>query len=850
MPCFQEGAAMRHDSIIDAIGHTPLVRLRIPAGPNGDGAGPSGNGVEAYAKLELQNPFAMKDRVARQVIVEAHRSGELADGAPIIESSSGTMALGLALVGTYLGHPVHIVTDPRIDPITLAKLRALGCEVHVVPAMTGQGWQSARLELLTELIADLPGAFWPRQYTNPQNPRAYRTLAEELLADLGGVDVLVGAVGSGGSLCGTSRALLETLPRLRVVGVDCVGSVLFAQPDIPSRRQSGLGNSLYPDNIDYTLIDEVHWLSDDEAFAATRALAREQKIFAGNTSGSVYRVLDYLARRAAPGTRLVGIMADRGDRYGEGVFGGEASGPASAAMPEPAGPAEVVYGTTVASWSFAAIPRNNRQVLLFVESNTTGTGMLALRIAVRLGLEPVLLTAGPDRYPGLAETGCRIVPCDTDDPGSLRLAAREAAAGRGVAGVTTTSEFYLVRVAELAESFGLAGNEPGTLAICRDKAAAREALRAAGIAQPRFEAIRSGPDAETAVKAAVAAIGTPCVVKPADDSGSRGVLWCPEAEVAAGHAARLLAVTRNVRGQATAGTVLVEEFLDGPEYSAEMFCAGGEAVCIGITERTLTPLPYFVETGHLFPADLPDSVAAAIAGTARQALAATGFTRGPAHVEIKLTGSGPAVVEINGRLAGGMIPELVRLACGVDMLEQQLRAVAGRPVRLTADRVRYAGIGFLIAPAAGRLARIRGADAARRVPNVERVVVSGVAGRMVRPARDAYDRLGYVIATGGSRPDVTRALDAATELVQVVVAPLSLLGPGVEAQSQLGKQVHGQVASRIAVGHDDDPDAWLDASPAVAAVPGTRPGVPEPMDAVGQPGHRAQPVGGAGRRRQ
>ena len=170
---------MRFDGVIDAIGQTPLVRLALPAP----------EGVEVYAKLELQNLFAMKDRVAKQVILDAKRTGLLADGAPIIESSSGTMALGLALVGTSLGHPVHIVTDPRIDPITHTKLDALGCHVHVVTEMTSAGWQSARLELLCRLMDDLDGAFWPRQYTNPQNPLAYRALAGELLADLERVGV-------------------------------------------------------------------------------------------------------------------------------------------------------------------------------------------------------------------------------------------------------------------------------------------------------------------------------------------------------------------------------------------------------------------------------------------------------------------------------------------------------------------------------------------------------------------------------------------------------------------------------------------------------------------------------------
>ncbi|MER5497668.1 MULTISPECIES: PLP-dependent cysteine synthase family protein [unclassified Streptomyces] len=301
---------MPYTNVIEAVGHTPLVGMRLG----------EYTGVEVFAKLELQNLFGMKDRVARQVVLEARKSGELADGAPIVESSSGTMALGLALVGPPLGHEVHIVTDPRIDPITLAKLRMLGAAVHVVDRMGEGGWQRARLDRLDALMRDLPGAFWPRQYSNPENPGAYRTLAGELLDDLGRVDVLVGAVGSGGSLCGTARALRERCPDLRVVGVDCVGSVLFGQPDRPRRLQGGLGNSLMPANLDHSVLDEVHWLNDREAFESARSLAREQMIFGGNTSGSVYRVLRYLAGRESAGTRIVGIFPDRGDRYHDSVY--------------------------------------------------------------------------------------------------------------------------------------------------------------------------------------------------------------------------------------------------------------------------------------------------------------------------------------------------------------------------------------------------------------------------------------------------------------------------------------------------------------------------------------------------
>jgi cysteine synthase A len=337
---------MLHTSIIDSIGNTPLVQLKPHKGARGT----------VYAKLELLNPFGMKDRVARRTILEARRTGVLRDGCPIIESSSGTMALGVALVGTSLGHEVHIVTDPRIDPITLAKLKAMGCQVHVVEKMTSHGWQSARLEKLQELLVRYPGAFWPRQYENPDNPQAYEDLAHELLADLGHVDVLVASVGSGGSLSGTARVLRRANPDLRVVAVDAVGSAIFGQPDLPGRLQGGLGNSLVPLNVDHTLIDEVHWLNDAEAFAATLALAANEKIFAGNSSGSAYAVARWLSRDVAPRTRIVAIFADRGDRYVHTIYNRAyraEKGIAGVRCPET--PTRVSSRTAVTSWAFASL---------------------------------------------------------------------------------------------------------------------------------------------------------------------------------------------------------------------------------------------------------------------------------------------------------------------------------------------------------------------------------------------------------------------------------------------------------------------------------------------------------------
>jgi cysteine synthase A len=215
---------MPRRDVIEAIGDTPLVRLRMPAP----------DGVQVFAKLEMQNLYAMKDRVARNIILTARSTGQLAGGAPIIESSSGTMALAVALVGTALGHPVHIVTDPRIDAITLAKLKAMGCEIHIVSAMDDHGWQGARLARLADLMSANPGAFWPRQYENPDNPRAYGALADELLADLGHLAVLVGSVGSGGSPCGDGRACTGSPSRLARCRCWRNWKVLFGAPDHPA----------------------------------------------------------------------------------------------------------------------------------------------------------------------------------------------------------------------------------------------------------------------------------------------------------------------------------------------------------------------------------------------------------------------------------------------------------------------------------------------------------------------------------------------------------------------------------------------------------------------------------------
>lgn len=774
---------MRFDDPVAAIGHTPTVRLR--------GLGPA----RSYAKLELANQFAMKDRVARSILSKARTDGRLRPGAPIIESSSGTMALGLALVGRALGHPVHIVTDPRIDAVTETKLRALGCAVHIVTEMTGAGWQSARLELLQQLLHDLPGAFWPQQYSNPDNPAAYASLAQELVSDLDRIDVLVGAVGSGGSLCGTAAALRELVGELTVVAVDCVGSMIFAQPDRPQRKQSGLGNSMQAPNVDYGQIDSVHWLSDAEAFAATRALAAEQQIFAGNSSGSVYQVLADVARRHPPTATVVGIFPDRGDRYVDTVF---ASGPDEGTAvgsgenepytvaASPRRPDEVSYGTPVVSWSSAVLPRQ-RPPMLFVESNTTGTGMQALNIARRLGTQPVLLTTTPARYPAAAAAGAMVIECDTDDLEALLRQVDRLPAGP--AAVLTTSEYSLMATAQLTQRLGMRGNSVESVRRCRNKAASRAALDAAGLAQPAFALVEARHDHRQrtqAIDALADAVGWPLVVKPVEDSGSNLVVQLESVGAALEAVDRVLAVRRNVRGQPVPELALVEQAVSGPEYSVEMFSVDGAHRCVGVTAKYLTGAPHFVEHRHVFPAPVLRAVADLLGEYAEQVLNAVGWRWGATHLEVRVGSAGPELIEINGRLAGGMIPELIRLAAGVDVLEQQLRCAIGMPLDWQRPRDKVAGIQFLLADQAGTFDRLDGVQQALAVPGVDRVVVTATPGQPVRPARNAYDRLGYLIAVGDTAADVNGALDAAAELVQLESTTAATVDPAPSLQGTGG----------------------------------------------------------------
>ncbi|MFB7494416.1 PLP-dependent cysteine synthase family protein [Streptomyces sp. NPDC056161] len=306
-------AAARHPQHTPAglVGDTPVLWIGEPFTAAGRGF---------WAKLEGHNPGGIKDRTALYMVDAARARGRLRPGARIVESTSGTLGLGLALAGAAYGHPVTVVSDPGMEPLLTGLLTAYGAEVDLVTGPHPEGgWQQARRDRVGEILADLPGAWCPDQYHNPDNVAAYAPLAHELVAQLGRIDTLVVSVGTGGHSAGIASVLRGYFPRLRVVGVDATGSTIFGQPAAP-RLMRGLGSSIFPRNVAYGLFDEVHWVAAPEAVWAARHLARHHYATGGWSVGAVALVARWLAGVLPAEDRVAAVFPDGPQRYVGTVF--------------------------------------------------------------------------------------------------------------------------------------------------------------------------------------------------------------------------------------------------------------------------------------------------------------------------------------------------------------------------------------------------------------------------------------------------------------------------------------------------------------------------------------------------
>ncbi|MFF7814434.1 cysteine synthase family protein [Streptomyces sp. NPDC007945] len=300
--------------VSDLIGHTPLFELCRTE-----------NGSRLLLKLEQFNPTGTaKIRMARAMVDAAEEAGELRPGGRIIESTSGNTGLGLAVIAAERGYTFTAVVDNHAAADKLRGMKAMGTElVHVVADGTEELATAAREDLAEKMADEDDNAVFTEQHNNPANAVGYYAVGRELAAALDGrVDVLIGAVGTGGGLCGTGLELRRTVPDVRIVGVEPKGSIAFGGP-AHDYYQSGTGT---PEGatigalVDFDLIDEGVKVGDVEAFATARVVARKTGLLIGGSAGGV--VYEALTRMAAlpPETTMVAFVNDGGEKYMDTVF--------------------------------------------------------------------------------------------------------------------------------------------------------------------------------------------------------------------------------------------------------------------------------------------------------------------------------------------------------------------------------------------------------------------------------------------------------------------------------------------------------------------------------------------------
>jgi len=308
-----------YDSILGAIGHTPLVRLsrighNLPCG--------------LYAKLEFMNPGgSVKDRVGAYIIEQAEARGELRPGGTIVEATSGNTGVGLAIAAALKGYKTIFVMPDKMSNEKILLLRAYGAKVVITPTAVAPDDPHSYYEVAKRYAREVPNAILANQYHNPDNPRAHEmTTGPELWEQTGGriTDVIIG-MGTGGTISGVGRYLKKRNSEIRVVGVDIEGSILLEiwknKGRIPegafpkTYKVEGIGEDFLPSTTDMSVVDQVVRVNDRESFLWARQLVRQEGIFAGGSSGSALAGALKYCRKLDPARVPVVLFPDSGSRY-------------------------------------------------------------------------------------------------------------------------------------------------------------------------------------------------------------------------------------------------------------------------------------------------------------------------------------------------------------------------------------------------------------------------------------------------------------------------------------------------------------------------------------------------------
>ena len=296
-------------SVTELIGRTPLLELRRYSAAHE-------LPTALLGKLECMTPAgSAKDRVAARMIAQAEAEGRLAPGGTIIEPTSGNTGIGLAAVGAARGYRVILTMPDTMSVERRSLIAAYGAEIVLTPGAEGMSGAVAKAE---ELNRSIPGSIIAGQFDNPANPAAhFDTTGPEIWNDTNGaVDIFVAGIGTGGTITGVGRYLKQQKPGVRIVGVEPAASPLLTQGHAGPHGLQGIGANFVPGNLDRSVVDEILTATEEDAYAAGRALARTEGILVGITSGAALWAAAELARRPEnQGKVIVALLPDSGERY-------------------------------------------------------------------------------------------------------------------------------------------------------------------------------------------------------------------------------------------------------------------------------------------------------------------------------------------------------------------------------------------------------------------------------------------------------------------------------------------------------------------------------------------------------